>query len=253
MIAVFAAMRPEVGACLGCFGEREETEIAGYPAVRGELAVICQTGLGRRAEQSVAAVLPKLSPSVVLSVGIAGGLHPELCAGDTILCERIDHAQARGLAEEGKPATSDAGLIEEALMTARERGLPARLGSSVTVDSVAWTPADKSDLHSWVKHDIVEMESYWIGRAAAERGIPFLAVRVVSDQASDQLVQAAAIKEDGTFDQDSLLAFVREHPELMPVFAQQAERNRIAFANLTAFLSAFLPRLAAVLSSRTAG
>ncbi len=243
MIAIFAAMQPEVSACLGCFAAREDTALAGYPAVRGDLAVVCQTGMGRRAEQCVAAVLPALSPSAVLSVGVAGGLHHDRRAGEIILCERVDHAEARGSAPEAKPATSSPVLIEAAQGLAHEIGLPARPGSCVTVDSVAWTPAEKSDLHSWLSHDVVEMESYWIGLAAAARGLPFLAVRVVSDQAGDQLVDSGSLKDDGSFDQVGFQAFMRERPDLIPVFTQQMERNRLAIANLTAFVTALLPRI----------
>ena len=41
----------------------------------------------------------------------------------------------------------------------------------------------KRRLRDWDGHDIVEMESYWVGRVAAASGLPFLAVRAVSDGA----------------------------------------------------------------------
>jgi nucleoside phosphorylase len=253
VIAVFAALQPEVGACLGCFPQREESTIAGYPAVRSDIATVIRTGMGRRAQESVEAALPELSPSAVLSVGVAGGLHAERRAGEIILCQRVDHAETRGGASAGMPATSDAALIDAALATASELGLPARVGTAVTLDSVAWTPEEKADLHGWLEHDVVEMESYWIGRAANERGLPYLAVRVVSDQAGDQLVDSGAITQDGSFDQQTFLAFIKERPELMPMFSEQMERNRRAFASLTAFLTAFLPRVEASLGTRAAG
>ncbi|MBI2913452.1 MAG: hypothetical protein HYY03_05985 [Chloroflexi bacterium] len=251
MIAIFAAMESEVGACLGSFTDREESTIAGYPAVRGGLAVVCRTGMGRRAQQCVAAVLPQLSPSAVLSVGTAGGLHAERRAGDIILCQRVDHAEARGSALEARPATSDPALIEAAEQVAEALGLPARRGSCVTVDSVAWTPQEKNDLHGWMEHDVVEMESFWVGRAAAQRKIPFLAVRVVSDQAGDHIPEIPGlVSEDGSVDYSRFLPYVREHPELVPILAEQTQRSRLATDNLQAFLTAFLPMASRLVSGQ---
>ena len=252
MIAVFAAMQPEMHACTGCFGVRRATSIAGYPAIDGEFALVCQTGMGRRAEECMAAVLPQLSPKAVISIGIAGGLHSDGFAGEIILCRQVDHAQARGAASAGPSVSADHGLLAAALRTAEELRLPARVGSSVTVDSPAWTPEGKADLHGWLQHDIVEMESYWVGKAAAERGLPFLAVRVIADQANDELVQSGAMKDDGSFDQAAFGAFISEHPELMPVVSRQMECSRLALAALTQFANAFLPRLAELAAGRAA-
>src|SRR5436309_3965479 len=124
MIAVFAAMQPEVHACTGCFGERRVTSIAGYPAIEGEFALVCQTGMGRLAEECMAAVLPQLSPTAVLSIGIAGGLHSDGFAGEIILCRQVDHAQARGAASAGRSVSADRGLLAEALRAAEELQVP---------------------------------------------------------------------------------------------------------------------------------
>ena len=114
----------------------------------------------------------------------------------------------------------------------------------MTVDEVAWTSAAKADLHAWMEHDIVEMESYWIGKAAAAADLPYLALRVVADQAADELVKTPAVTADGAFDVDAFQAWIKDHPEHMPLFAAQAERSRRGLGTLARFLSAFLPRLA---------
>ncbi len=246
---MFAALQPEVEACLGSLSAVRHRTVGGFAVAEGDLGAVCRTGMGRRAERCVAAVLPQLSPSAVLSVGTAGGLHAQRRAGDIILCQRVDHAEARGSRSGARPATSDPALIVTAKNVADELRLPARLGACVTVDSVAWTPQEKADLHGWREHDIVEMESFWIGRAAAQRRVPFLAVRVVSDQADDSLSDIPGlVNEDGSVDYSRFLPHVREHPELAPILAEQAERSWRAIANLRTFLTAFVP-----MASRLAG
>jgi hypothetical protein len=114
----------------------------------------------------------------------------------------------------------------------------------VTVDTVAWGPEEKAALRASGAPDIVEMESFWIGQTAAARGLPYLAIRAVSDDASNRLVEIPGLFDDrGRVDSASLLEFTRQHPEVIPELAAQHERGGLALANLGRFLQAFLPRL----------
>ena len=244
MILVFAAMEPEVRACFGGGSIGPSRDVAGFPVYEAESVAVCQTGLGRRAHDAAVALLGEFAPDAVLSVGTAGGLNPELSAGQLIACSHVHHADMRGGLDE-TPAFSDEGLVTLALEVARTTGLDAMVGSAVTVDEVVWTSTEKADLHEWMSHDVVEMESFWIGKAAAAADLPYLALRVVTDQAADELVATPAISADGTFDADAFQAWIKEHPEYVPMFAEQAERSRRGHGNLARVLTQFLPRLVA--------
>src|SRR5439155_326262 len=76
---------------------------------------------------------------------------------------------------------SHAGLVEAALAAARGMRLSVSTGSSITVDELAAGADEKSAHHAWKGHDIVEMESFWVGEVAAKRGLPFLAVRAIAE------------------------------------------------------------------------
>lgn len=242
MIAIFAAMDTEVRAAIGWATPLRETEVGGYPVTEIEGAVVCRTGIGPRAIDAAAVTLERYEAAVVLSLGVAGGLSPKIDAGEVVVCEAIDHESHRTLQIDATVAC-DPRLVEAAAAAARGMQLPTHTGASITVDEAAWGPAEKAAHHAWKGHDIVEMESYWIGEAAAKRGIPFLTVRTISDHYEDTLVQTKAMRPDGTFDREAFLAYVREHPEVQPIVTRQYEAGRIAFANLTIFCAAFLPPL----------
>ena len=243
MILVFAAQESEVRACFGGGSIGPSRDVAGFPVYEADGLAVCQTGLGRRSHDAATSVIEHFRPEAVLSVGTAGGLNLDLRAGQLIACSHVHHARKRRALAEA-PASSDERLVTLALEVARGAEVEARIGSAVTVDEVVWTSADKADLHAWMRHDVVEMESYWIGKAASRAGLPFLALRVVTDQAADELVETPAISVDGTFDAGAFQAWIKDHPEYIPIFAGQAERSRRGHATLARFLSAFLPRLA---------
>lgn len=243
MIAVFAAMQPEVSACLGWAKHVRTSEIDGFPVSEIDGGVVCQTGIGPRARDAAEAVLDRRQASVVLSLGVAGGLSQKAEVGAVVVCDRIDHESHR---HAGVDATvlSDPNLLTAATAAARGMGLPVHTGSSITVDEAAWGPDEKAAHHAWKGHDIVEMESFWIGEAAARRGIPFLTVRTISDNADDSLIKTEAMRPDGTFDQQTFIDYIRDHPEVAPLVARQYEAGKVAFGNLSIFCAAFLPPLA---------
>jgi nucleoside phosphorylase len=178
----------------------------------------------------------------VLSVGVAGGLHADTAVGDVVICEHVDHESQRGPGREDTVASHPA-LVEAAEAAGRGLGLNVVTGSSLTVDEVAWTAEEKSAHHEWKSHTIVEMESYWVGEAAAAARIPFLAVRTISDGPGDRILQTGAVRDDGSFDQKALLDFLAVNPDAGPDIAVMAENSRLSHGNLAIVMAGLLPPL----------
>lgn len=244
MIAIFAAMDTEVGACFSGSPPPACSDIGGFPLYGAGDVIVCKTGIGRRSELAAEAVLERYSPRIALSVGVAGGLAPGVSVGDLVVCRNVDHESHRH-ADETTSVFCDERLIREAREIAKSLDLPVCEGSSLTVDEAAWGPDQKAAHHAWKRHDIVEMESFWIGEAAVKRGMMFLTARTISDSADHQLLQTGAMREDGTFDAAAFQAWAQVNPHLMQEFAKSVAGARIAFGNLTRFLTAFVPQLAA--------
>jgi adenosylhomocysteine nucleosidase len=245
LIAIFAAMESEVAACPEWtrFGERKV--VGGATVIEGDGAFVCQTGIGReRAQQAAAGVLSELAPLVVLTVGVAGGLSPGIAVGDVVVCTHVDHESHRQSGIE-RAIYSDQRLLDAALEVARERNTPVLTGSSITVDEAAWGPAEKATHHAWKAHDIVEMESFWIAEAAVKRGIPFLAVRSVSDSSADAIPNLGVVRPDGTLDAEKFVAHLREHPETGEQLSKLAQNTKAALTSLAAFLEVLAPSLLA--------
>ena len=245
MIAVFAAMDAEAQPLLRAASLRGSGETAGFPVMHadfaGSAALICRTGLGRRAAEAAEAVLASFSAKAVLSVGTAGGLSPTLGAGDVVICERVS-ALASASAHNVEPVAADPGLLAAAMKAGKDAAITVHVGRSLTVDTVAWGADDKARLRRRTGDDVVEMESYWVGRVARELDIPFLAVRVVSDGADDTLVEIPGlVGEDGTIDYSRFLPYVQQHPEQVPLLVRNSQRSRRAIESLERFAAAFLP------------
>lgn len=246
MIGVFAAMQSEVEACPAVLRSAGQRQVGRFTVFEGELGFVCRTGIGPVAGEATRLAIEQLSPSSVLSVGTCGGLSEDLGTGEIVLCERL-HEWAEPPRDEPQTITADAGLLEAAAQAASAAPVCARTGGSVSIDTPAWGPDEKRKLRNWMGHDVVEMESFWIGRAAAERGLPYLAIRVITDGHDETIPNIPGlIGHDGTVDQSKLLEYTRSHPEAIPRMAEMHSRSERALANLRTLLEAFIPSISRV-------
>lgn len=246
MIGVFAALQPEVEACPLSLRSSGERRLGRFLLLQGSDGFVCRTGVGRAAGEAAQQVIDALRPRLVLSVGTAGGLDQELSTGDIVICRRL-HAWMGGRGDESETVEGDSDLLSVAQMAGVKAGLVLRTGSSVTADHVAWGADEKRRLHEWMGHDIVEMESFWVGRVAVRLGVPFLAVRVVSDGHAEAIPQVPdLINADGTVNREALLAYARDHPQSVPLLTESYNRGLRALGRLRTFLDAFLPAIQGV-------
>lgn len=130
-------------------------------AAAGRVRAAC-CGAGEYRVRRFCQALPPGTVSQLVLIGWAGGLVPELAAGETICANEV-------LAE-GRPALACAPLPL--------RG--ARTGPILTVPRALFTPEEK--IQARLSGGLaVEMEAYPLADWAGERGIPFSQVRLILD------------------------------------------------------------------------
>jgi len=116
----------------------------------------------------------------IVSFGIAGAIDPALKPGTLLLPEAVI-AQADG-----------ASFATDNQWRERIAGRSACIdGRLLTLAEAVTTPAAKAGLFKKTGAVAVDMESAIAGRLAAERGLPFLVVRAIADDAGQSLPDAA--------------------------------------------------------------
>ena len=118
----------------------------------------------------------------ILSFGIAGGLDPQLRAGAVIVASSVIGANGVKMALPADERWSQALL----------RALPQAMHAPVLgVDAAVTEPADKLKLFRQTGAAAADMESHIAAAVAANHGLPFAVLRVVSDPASQRIPQVA--------------------------------------------------------------
>jgi adenosylhomocysteine nucleosidase len=240
MIAICAAMDRELAGLRRRLDSPERDDAGGHFIWRGTIdghtVLLCRTGLGRRADSAVRALLDHHQPRLIVSAGLAGALDPDYLRGDLVLCESV----LDGSDKAGPPEHSERHLLDRAVSEAARSLVPVRVGRSLTVEEVVATVEEKAELRRSTGADIVEMESYWLARLAREKGLAFLAARTVLDAAGDALPDIPGlVRPDGSL--SPLRALTR--PAALPSLLRLALAERMALANLTRFLAAIVAAL----------
>ena len=112
----------------------------------------------------------------------------------------------------------------------------------MTVDDVVWTPEDKAKLR-----DRGPTSSKWRATGSARRLLSedcrsWRFGRV--GRSDHHLVDIPNLfDEHGNVISASVIAYTREHPEAIPLIAEQHANGGRALESLTRFLESFLPRL----------
>jgi adenosylhomocysteine nucleosidase len=154
----------------------------------------------------------------IISIGIAGGLAPNLQPGRWVLADTV--------LVDGRLMPSDSPWTER--LATRLPG--AVRGALLGVDAIVAGPTDKAELHRRTGAQAVDMESHVAARVAERHRLPFAAARVICDPAHRALPAAArvALKADGQTDVRAVLRSLLAQPSQLAaliVTAVDAERS----------------------------
>jgi adenosylhomocysteine nucleosidase len=223
----------------------------------GQECVLVQSGMGRqRAERALDVVLQRYTPSAVLSLGFCGALAAKLRAGDLVICSQLlalltmpsplRPAPPVGLLNCDNRLVARALRVEMPLnwgvrlLSPRRRAHPVG-GGCLTVPSAASHRQVKEWLSWNFTGAVVDMESFWLGSLAQEAGVPFLAVRAVSDPLTESLPPLEGVVDAFGRTKKSILGqYLVTHPIAAGELVRLGFHARRAQKSLTSFVLNFI-------------
>ena len=190
-------------------------------AASGGHATLCGGGDIARLEADIVAAFREGIAGIV-SFGIAGGLAPNLPTGAIVV--------ARSVLSNGGRHLCDPHWLERL----RHRLPTASSADIFGVDAPLADPRRKASLGTETGAVAVDMESHIVARLAARHGVPFAAVRIISDPVERSLPPAALVgmRPDGKADIPAVLRSLWRTPRQLRPLVRTALDARLAFASL---------------------
>lgn len=251
IIGLVAAMPEELRPLMQKVGSFRTERVAGFNIHRFTMGRhdvrAVQSGMGLlNATAAVQALLEHCPPDLLINTGFAGGIAQGPVVGDVIVANRIFRYD-RHLLEElpGIDQELTAQVVKLLLLIPR-REFGTFGGTFVTTAGIT----SKSELAARLMPPspgiaVVDMETSAVARVAAEHGIPFMAVRAISDAADEELGFTIEEITDSSLDIriGKVLLTVARKPWIVPQLLRLAKNSRRAGTNLAVALKELLERL----------
>jgi adenosylhomocysteine nucleosidase len=185
-------------------GLAQEARIASGPG----MTVICSSSDPNQLRALLTVVDP-CSVRGVISFGVAGGLDPSLRSGDVVVATEVTAGDTRWLA--------GSALNEEVIARVAFGRRRVVKGILAGVEEVVSGRSCKAALHLETGAAAVDMESHIAADYATAAGLPFAALRVISDPANRALPALArsVIKPNGEIDLRKVLRGLVRNPRTL--------------------------------------
>ena len=210
-IAIQGAVDSELGALIEAVGNPEPLDIQGFRFWEGKIAgtrvVVSRTEVGMvHAAMATMILMREYAPRIIINQGTAGGVNPELVTGDIVLSRRSAPFGAFRTAQrkrgegvdlelwdvlprrlrEGEEQVRHDSFEADPDLLARAKNVPYQRGKlhegvvgsadqwNREIDKLLWA-------HEVFGIDSEDMESAAVHQVAHIYGVPFLAVRIISN------------------------------------------------------------------------
>lgn len=198
-IGIIGAMDLEVCALRDLMDNAEVTRISGVDFYSGRISgvdtVVAVAGIGKvNAAVTAQTMILKYSPSVVINVGVAGGLFRNLSIGDIVVADNVvEHdmdttavGDAPGLISGLNKVYMECDKETAELMecAAREEGLNVVRGTVASGDQFIHTDEQRGRIIENFNAAAAEMEGASIGHVCEMNNVPFGVLRAISDGAN---------------------------------------------------------------------
>lgn len=197
MIGLIAAMPAEIDAISARMNKVSVRTVAHVEFRRGYLGdeelVVALSGVGKVAAAIASTLMCQLyQPSMLISIGVAGGLLPSQHVGDLVISSQVaqadfDTSPIDGQDGIGKLFKADETLVARAVEAAKASNLSWKAGLVATQDLFMAREEDFKRLKDrFPEAACAEMEGGAIAQCAKAFSIPFLVLRTLSDVVSHE-------------------------------------------------------------------
>jgi adenosylhomocysteine nucleosidase len=246
-VAIIVAVQQELSALLKRMPLAERESAGGFSFYKGVVgsasAIVAKSGMGvERAREMTRVICRTYKPASVLIAGFGGGLAEEIAPGDLVVAEKVIDERAAY----DNVLIPDAGLLASARVAAGQ-GLRVHCGPLVTVPHVVETSERKRLLLQRFPGALaLDMESAGAAAVAEVEGVPWVAVRAITDGVADDLplVFERYANIHGETSLPRVIAAVAVRPWKIPALVQLGKRAGLAAGNLAAFVEGYVRTVA---------
>ncbi len=243
-IGIIAAMPQESDALLRLVEQRDCDERGSYRfyhfRILDRVCWLLTSGMGStRAANATRALIEAASPQLLVSVGIAGAVNADLQIGDVVNSTNTCFLEKSELAGPLQPLAQLSQMAwQAAQFILKSGGADLYTGTSITTRGVQFVPQEPGQF----PNPVLEMETSGISGVAAEKGLPLLSLRSISDgpRAPIPFDLGKMMDEKDNLRKGEIIKTIFGHPRMLPGLVRLGRNSRKAADNAAIALMAAL-------------
>jgi adenosylhomocysteine nucleosidase len=243
-IGIIAAMPQESDALLRLVEQRDGDEHGAYRfyhfRILERVCWLLTCGMGNvRAANATRALIEAASPQLLVSVGIAGAVNADLQIGDVVNSTETCFLEKSGLAGPLQPLARLSRLAwQSAQFILKSGGADLYTGTAITTHGEQFVQRQPGQF----PNPVLEMETGGIAGVAAERRIPLLSLRSISDgpRAPIPFDLGKMLDEQDNIRSGEIIKTILAHPKTIPGLVRMGRNSHKAADNAAIALMAAL-------------
>lgn len=243
-ICILGALREEINLIKGQMTVESQIKVGQADLWIGKWEgvniFLVRTGVGKNSALSaLEKVLRRVNPSLILSIGYAGGLSPKLKVGDVVLADQV--LEVNPDSNEVNNHSLDLKQLKLLDDLDFSKKIVVHRGTLITVNQIVDDISVKQELGSRHNALAVDMETAALIAHASEKKIPFLSVRALSDTVEQSLLNVSSfIGDNGEVCKLKAGWYVMTHPRQIKKLISLRGQSQQATRNMTKFLEVFV-------------
>ena len=224
-VLIVSALDIELAPVAGELELRRDRSASVFTGAACGVAIIAAVlGVGRaKATAAFERLLDAHRPDLVILAGFAGALDGFFKCGYLFVPRQVVHEQG--------PAISLAGPVPGVVS---ERSTDASIPTLLSVDRFVGDATERGRLREQYQAQAVDMETYHVAQLAAERRVPLLVVRAISDEVEATIPTwvARLVLESGSTARVRTLLMLLRHPRRLGPLRRMRRGAALASATL---------------------
>jgi len=234
-IGIIVAMPQESDALLRLVEQRDCDEHGSYRfyhfRISDRVCWLLTSGMGRvRAENATRVLIEAASPQLLVSVGIAGAVNADLQIGDVVNSTNACILENGGQAGPLQPLAHLSQMAwQSAQFILKSGGAELYAGTAITTHGTQFVPQEPGQF----PNPVLEMETGGIAGVAAEKGLPLLSLRSISDgpRAPIPFDLEQMMDEQDNIRIGKIIKTILGHPKMVPGLMRMGRNSRKASDN----------------------
>jgi adenosylhomocysteine nucleosidase len=232
---ILAAMSQESDALLRLIAKRSRSNFGPYHCYHFQLSErncwLLTSGMGvRRAAEATRMLIEAANPQLLVSVGIAGAVNADLEIGDVVASTNNCVLDKEGRPGPFQPLARLSKVARQAVEQALQpEGVRLFEGIAITTHGAQFIQPQPGQL----ANPVLEMETAGIMSVAAEKSLPVLSLRAISDgpRAPIPFNLEQMMDEHDNLRTAAIIRTILGHPKIFPQLVRMGRNSRLAADN----------------------